>query len=210
MDPNLVVSRPDAVFPAGARPITPAGSHGEQFVGDIHPPLYEQAKAGNLFWGGTLAAGTTIPVSTATAATFVLWNPLGSGKNLVLYNYYVGFSGTTTGVIAGLGLGYLSSVGAGTALPTGQTALTPVNGIVGGGNASVAKLLSVATIVAATYFLNMGLSWGTTTDGAGIITGSFDFKGGLILPPGVLVHVVGTVAQSQPCGQTFVWAEEAF
>lgn len=210
MDPLLVVARPDVTWPIGSRPITPAGVHGEQYVGRIHPPLYEQAKAGNLYWGSTLVGGTIIPVNAASlVSTFTLWNPLGSGKNLVLQLYTVGLFNSATAVIGGLGLVYQAGVGSGVVIPSSQTALTPVNGLVGSGNNTVAKLLSAGTCTGTpTFLMSLGMSWGTTTSAPGIFKGQFDFNGGLIIPPGVQVMTTSNAAQTAVMGQTFCWTEE--
>lgn len=210
MDINGIVSRPDAAFPVGARPISPMGVHGEFLVGEIHGPYYEQAKAGNFFWGATLTAGTTIPVNAASlVSTFTLWNPLGSGKNLVLYEYVLAIAGTTAVVIGYAGLFFQKAVGASAAVaPTSQTALTPVNGIIGGGNAPVATLLSAGTLTGTPTIWGPLVCFGATAALGGPQVARYDFKGGLIVPPGVLITIAGNVAQTQPMGQMFAWSEE--
>lgn len=168
-----------------------------------------QALAGEVFVGSTLTAGTTIPVNAASlVSTFTLWNPLGSGKNVVLYQYLLALAGTTTVVIGYAGLFFQSGVGAGVVAPTSQTALTPVNGNIGAGLASVAKLLSAGTLTGTPTILMPMISFGTTGGALGPAAPStFAFNGGLVIPPGVLVTVAGNVAQTQPMAQTFIWAE---
>lgn len=167
-----------------------------------------QATSGDVFIGSTATAGTTIPINAASlVSTFTLWNPLGSGKNVVLYEYVLGLAGTTAVVIGYAGLFFQTSIGAGVAVPSSQTALTPVNGIIGAGLASVAKLLSAGTLTGTPSILMPMVTFGATAALGGPLVARYTFQGGMILPPGVLVTVAGNVAQTQPMAQTFIWAE---
>lgn len=186
-----------------------AGKAGEQIVTELHGKWYTQAYRGNVFIGSTALAGTVIPINAASlVSTFTLWNPLGSGKNLEMISYDLGIAGTTTAVIGSIGLVYQAGIGAGIVIPTSQTALTPVNAMVGLGNAPVGKLLSAGTLTGTPTVLgSLGISFGTTGASPGPATAHYEFDGKLIIPPGVLVTTVSTAAQTQAMQQQFIWAE---
>mgnify|MGYP001588060809 CR=1 FL=1 len=46
--------------------------------------------------GGTAVAGVKPPATNATAQTYAIWNPLGSGKNIVPLRMDIGFVDTTS------------------------------------------------------------------------------------------------------------------
>lgn len=186
------------------------GRQGEGLVSELHGKWYTQARDGNVFHGSSLVAGTIIPISTATAATFALYNPLGSGVNLELIAYELGMT-VVTDIASPIGLGYSASVGGSVVAPTTVTALTPVNGLLGKGNAPQARLYSAATIVATTYFktlFNFTATNATAGNALGPASFKYDFDGSIIMPPGTLIHVCGLVAPSaSPVTHDFVWAE---
>src|SRR3990167_7337716 len=75
------------------------GRQGEQLTADLHGKWYSAALNGRLFIGSSLIAGVTIPVNTATAATFTLFNPLGSGVNVELATLDIGWPAGATTVV---------------------------------------------------------------------------------------------------------------
>lgn len=176
------------------------GKQGEALMSEVHGKWYNAAIRGNLFIGSTAAAGTTVPVSSATAATFTLYNPIGSGVNVELVRYNAG-STTTTLVAGGILLGLASNL---IVAPTSVTALTTRAALLGGNAAAKARLYSVATIVATTDFYTMFSVSATSGLGPNF---SHDFDGSVVLAPGSLAHVCAFAAQTQTWDQTFVWAE---
>ena len=200
---------PTASVATGSQPVG-LGKQTDLWVSETHGKWYTQAVNGNVFHGSTLVAGTIIPISTATAATFVLYNPLGSGVNLELIAYELGISVVTV-IASPIGLGFSSSVGGSVAVPTSVTTLTPRNGLLGAGKSPQAQLYSVATVVATTYFktlFNFTATNATAGNSLGPALYHYDFDGSLILPPGTLVQTCGLVAPSTSAStQGFVWAE---
>jgi hypothetical protein len=183
------------------------GRSGEAYNVDIHGKYYTAGYRANTFIGTTLVAGTIIPISSATAATFALFNPFGSGKNVELISYDMSFL-TATAVVGALELTVLTGVGSSVAIPTSVTAIVPLANPIGGpGGVPVAQLYSAATVVASTKIIALGLAFGTTTEQAGPIEAHLDFDGKIILAPGTLVHVTGNVAQTAAALQQFVWSE---
>lgn len=198
-----IVTNPAATRqPIGAVPAAvPLGQQAEQYISEIHGPFWAAAVSGNLFRGSTAAAGTTIPISSATAATFTLYNPIGSGVNVELVKYR-GIVQNATLVVSSILLGISSPL---TVAPTGLTALTTGPALFGGNGTPKAQLYSVATITATTVFHTIGGY--TATSGLTQVCEA-DLKGdGIGIAPGTLVHVCGTAAQTSAACQTLIWAE---
>jgi hypothetical protein len=165
---------------------------------------------GQCFIGSTAATGVDIPIYTATAAhTAVLWNPGGSGVNLVLNTFSAGQADATTPAIAGLGLSYLLNTGS--AIGTGAPVVTFTDAIVQNAKIGVggAKArFGAASISATSFLMSLGASQDSTTPGANIDTSAFNFNGSVIVPPSTLVAVVGVpIAFGQAMAVSISWAE---
>lgn len=177
------------------------GKAGEGVVTELHGKWYTSNYRNQVFMSGGAAAGTTIPASNATAATFTLYNPIGSGKVLELIKLNVSILNATT-VVSGISLGLISGL---LVAPTSVTAIPVVsaNGLAVASPAG--QLWSAATLAAAAtrFFTLFSVS---ATSGA-FPNFNYDFDGSLLLQPGSLVHVVGTAAQSSASLQSIVWAE---
>jgi len=172
---------------------------------------YDQVAAGRVFIGSTAAAGTAFPISTGTAVTFGLWNT-SSDKNAVLLCLRAGY---TSGTIA-LGTWGLADQYCGFALGTAAplsvfTNGTPKNALVGAGNASAMRFTpSAGTLTAGgTALAWYGGSQESATAGLGIWGINWDFDGSVIVPPGQLVFVCGSVAQTALYSMSLAWAEVA-
>lgn len=170
---------------------------------------FPDALAGNVFMGSTAAAGTAFPISTGTAVTFGLWN-VSPNKAAVLMQLDVGY---TSGTIA-LGTLGIANQYCGFALATAAplsafTDGTPKNALLGTGNASSMRFTpSAATLTAggtALCWLGKGIE--SATAGLGVFDGQYDFEGSIIVPPGQLVFVCGSVAQTALFSMTLTWAE---
>jgi hypothetical protein len=204
LNQGITASIPTASLAAGLNPVVSQGKRGEQWVAELLGKYGTLNENGCVFIGSTAVAGTTIPVNAATlVSTFTLFNPAASGKNLHLISYDLGIDGTTAVVIGSVFLFHQIN---GAALAT-LTSLTPVNGKIGGGLASVANLYSAATYTGTPVLLKPILSFGATSALGGPDVAHVDFDGTIIVPPGVSITVAGNVAQTQPMAQSFVWAE---
>lgn len=170
---------------------------------------YTETAAGQVFIGSTAAAGTAFPISTGTAVTFGLWNT-STTKNAVLLGFEAGYTSGTIAIgefgIANQNVGFAI----GTAAPLSAfTAGTPKNGLVGQG-ASSAMLFtpSAATLTAGgTALLWMGGSNEIATAAPGVSVMHYDFDGKVIVPPGNLVFVCGSVAQTGLFTMSLIWSE---
>ena len=175
---------------------------------------YVDAFLGNVFVGTTAAAGVILPVYSNTAQTFVIWNPLGSGKNIIPINLTIGYV-STTAAASNFVLAYQTGCGAQSATASPITAITlatPVNMNLGAGNSSIAKFApATATFTAGLTLLkstgfNQLVTTAATTGGVGW-TWREDYDGTLIIPPGVALAVCGNIAPLQTNDVSLVWEE---
>lgn len=170
---------------------------------------YPESSAGRVFVGSTAAAGTAFPISTGTAVTFGLWNTSNT-KNAVLLDFNAGYTSGTIAIgefgLANQFCGYAI----GTAAPLSAfTDGTPKNGLVGYGAASAMRFTpSLATLTAGgTALLWMGGSNEIATASPGVSNMHYDFDGKVIVPPGQLVFICGSVAQTGLFTMSLAWAE---
>ncbi len=137
----------------------------------------------------------------------MIWNPSGSGKNLVLHKVTVGYTGTTWAV-GHLEYGVLT--GAGSQIGTGApiVSLTQVSGVnllLGAGNVSAMRFAptTVSLVAAPTFLCTMGISSfaATATTALANMTMVDMINGMIIVPPGVAFFVM---AQAAVAGVTCV------
>lgn len=170
---------------------------------------YSETALGRVFIGSTAVGGTAFPISTGTAVTFGLWNT-SANKNAVLLSFHAGY---TSGTIA-IGEFGIANQYAGFSLATAAplsafTDGTPKNALLGNGNASSMRFTpSAATLTTGgTAALWMGGSNEIATAAPGVSVMNYDFDGKLIVPPGQLVFVCGSVAQTGLFTMSLVWSE---
>ena len=117
----------------------------------------QQALAGQGFIGSTAAAGVAIPLTTATAQVFGLWNPAGSGVKAVLDKLSLGIATLGTNIVAALNWSHLpnagATIGAAGAPITAFTDTTIRNCIVGAGNAAKCRFTGSAATTSAIFHL---------------------------------------------------------
>lgn len=170
---------------------------------------YTDSFLGRSFIGSTPAAGVAFPISTGTAVTFGLWNT-SSKFNAVLQYLKASY---TSGTIA-LGTWGIANQYCGFAIGTAAplsafTDATPKNAFLGGGNVSQMRFTaSAATLTAGgTQATWLGAGQESATAGLGIWGVREDFDGSIIVPPGQLVFVCGSVAQTGLYSMSLQWAE---
>lgn len=171
--------------------------------------LYPAVAAGNVFIGSTAAAGTAFPISTGTAVTCGIWNT-SQNKNAVILKVNMG---VTSGTIAlgeiGLANQYVGfNIATGAAM-TAFTAGTPKNALTGLGKASAMSFTPSAATLAAggTALLWSGKSIESATVGLGIFNAEWDVNGAVVVTPGQIVFVCGSVAQTALFTISMVWEE---
>jgi hypothetical protein len=146
-------------------------------------------------FGGANSALVTLSAGLSTTYTgLVLYNPLGSGKNLVPNKVGVASKvAQTSAQVISLGQGFSATAF------SGVTALTPKSKFIGQ-PAGVGLLASAATLpVAPTYDMVLGLldtgAITVATEGLGLL----DVEGSYVIPPGgylCILSDVGSVASS--------------
>lgn len=175
------------------------GKLGDLIVSQLHGEYYEQAVRGNLFSGANQAAQA---VSAALATTYTglcLYNPVGSGKNLVPLKAKYALS-LAPAAVATLGLiGGFAATGGVTAL---TSEVVPTQNIIGGPR-GVGKLLNQATIVTPTWLAHHvdGFTAAAFPGPAPV----WDLEGLFIVPPGGFI-AIGALTAVTGLGM-WVWEE---
>jgi hypothetical protein len=174
---------------------------------------YHAAKQGRLFMGSEAAAGVVLPIYSATAAKFVLWNPANSGVNLVLVRFTATYIDTTcaaTGFTIGIGKNAGSSLATGGVSAFTETVpeRAPFGSSTGGNQV---RFSLAATIIAPTVLYQMGENQLvlTATDAT---TAHFvfrhDFDGEMVIAPNNLISIGGNIAQLGKWSSSMMWVEE--
>ena len=192
------------------------GAEFEQLMDMLHGKHYQDALAGRVFSQTTTPLGLAIPIYTSTAPVGnALWNPTGSKVNVELINYN---ASRVSGVEAFGTVGLMYRKVAQSAIATGAkitafSEVAPINGLLGGGLTSHVKSSNAGTItisagVAAEYIRNLfGMLPVIDTSVAESPVKEVDFEGKIIVPPGVIVWVTGSVASVALFAQTLTWKE---
>ena len=86
---------------------------------------------------------------------------------------------------------------------------TPKNARLGGGNASSMRFTpSAATLTTGGTALKwLGKTIESATAGLGVFDGHYEFNGGVIVMPGQLVFVCGSIAQTGLFSMSLTWSE---
>ncbi len=171
---------------------------------------YEDIKAGNIFIGSTAVAGVALPISTGTAVTCALWNT-SINRNATLLGVAIGY---TSGTIA-LGEFGIANQFVGNAVATGgpitaATTGSPKNAYLGAGLSSIMTFIPATATLAAggTAAIWLGKSIESATAGLGIFDGYRMLDVPLVLPPGQIAFICGSVAQTGIFTCSMMWREE--
>jgi hypothetical protein len=200
-----VAKPPASSYAPGANPPLAQDQFGAGFFTELNA-RYANLVAAGLMFGVQYASGATAAASATAAGAFSLYNPQGSGKNLVIIDIATAFASLaagTTSLIVGAQVSGINGI------PTTVTAgSTPQNLLAGAGSASIAKTYTVATtvgastvvarVVAALYF---DLAAGDTV---ALIKDQID--GGIIIPPGGIMNLV-SVSGTPTIIPSITWAE---
>jgi hypothetical protein len=194
------------------------GKQSELVATELHGKYYTQAYRGNAYYASIAATGVvTTAFSTLAYVGGLLWNPQGSGKNLVPIRAVQGRILAATTVCA-FGHAYQANVGSGVGTAAPLSAFTtiaaalrgPLNqpGVTGQGN-------SVALVGAGGTFTT-ALVWGRAngfaagTETTAIVEQAYveDFDGMVIIPPGtIFAFFAATAAQGGTWLPSIIWEE---
>ena len=171
---------------------------------------YADIKAGNIFIGSTAVAGVALPISTGTAVTCALWNT-SINRDATLLGVAIGY---TSGTIA-LGEFGIANQAVGNTVGTGAplaaaTSGTPKNAYLGQGlSSSMTFIPATATLTAGgTAVQWLGKSIESATPGLGVFDGYRMLDVPLVLPPGQIAFICGSVAQTGVFTCSLMWREE--
>ena len=165
---------------------------GEEIVSQLHGPLFEANRRGNVYSGVTAVTGVAPGTAIGTTAAFALFNPLNSGVELVVLKASMSYlSGT-------LGIGFVNWIYHTAAVQAGAAVTgTAISVVRGNGKSGVGqgKPLTTATVVAgvlARPFANLPPMLAST-----VLTPwrlDDDVDGALIAQPGGAVSLQATAA----------------
>jgi len=177
-------------------------------------PYYDLVKQGKVFTGNIASAGVILPIFSNTTQQVGLWNPIGSGVDIVLLRLGLTYV-SGTGAAGGYVLGYLANapaaIGTGLAI-TAFTETAAISSYPGGGFSSVAKFAQGATITvtAPTVKRHLGINQNAfTAAGTGQMPYDVErsFFGLEVLTPGTAVFVAGNIATLATFSGGITWAE---
>ncbi len=181
-----------------------SGRSGEGVVADAHGRYQEAASRGNVYFACN-QAGIAIPVGLTTAAkNFTLYNPAGSGKNLVLLE--ITFAMTVQPSASPGAVMLVGNLTATQAAPATKTAETVRNALLGG-PAGVGLVYNTTTLAATPVALRniCSIAWVTATVPTTISAVKDEVAGAIIIPPGIYVSVAATAACTAQFSMT--WEE---
>lgn len=167
-------------------------------------PAYEQMVLdGNVYIGANLG-GTPVTTQVGLSATtpaLTLYNPIGSGVNLVLITTTVNITASPAAA-AGLMLAYNF---ASAAAPSATTLANVTNAKIGTAKQPIGQCYRICTLAAAPiYTRSMGGPIGAASTSGVVLRDNID--GEIVLSPGVAISVQSTSAAAIIA--TFTWKEQ--
>lgn len=188
------------------------GSHAEGIVQQAGGKYKEATKRGNVYSAMTAVSGVAPGTALGTTAAFCLYNPIGSGKNLIVQKLGMGLISGTLG--AGIVNITSDTVPSPAAIPTG-TAITPRNRNTGAPNASAASPLTTATVTTtAGKMIGILCSLNEVVVATTAVNDEIiekDIDGEIVVAPGsyVCLHATAAAGSSPLVVFTATWEEEA-
>lgn len=180
------------------------GKTGEMLVGQAHGKYYEAAVRGRLHYSHCAARAMSAPATSAIGN--IIWNPPGSGVNLVFTQYNIIYLVTDADALE-VDFCYSPQ----TAVP-GSVTVANASGpcLVGpaGTPTSAAKAYAIATITTAAIPIRALMEIGDARLTLGPRNCSGDLEGSIIIPPGYLASL-HTIAAAGTAGvtSTLFWEE---
>jgi hypothetical protein len=196
----------------GQNLVAGCGEFSEVLVTELQPRYYENTYRGQKFSAQVANANPT-GVSTgilgaAGTPLLLVWNPTGTGKNLVVVQTYIAIRNNGT-VSPG---SFVWSAGPTT--PVTANLSQPLNMLTYQASGSVAKFVAnaAATGLSALLYVRpiMGVGAATTATTTGFPQGYEETAGGLIVPPGCAAAIISTVTGTAAAVDAgIVWDEVA-
>lgn len=157
-----------------------------------HADYFDSVRRGGVFSGMTAVGGVAPGTSIATTAAFSLYNPLGSGVNLIVLRTSVSYLSGTLGAGALL---YTANVNPAAAATTG-TAITSTNAYFGAGAPAKGAPLTTATLPVTPTLIRpfCGLQASLASTATSPWQLMEDVKGEFIIAPGCTLSLMGVSA----------------
>ena len=181
-------------------------------------PRRELAAVGKIFTGNAAAAGAILPIFSATAQKFGIWNPAGSGVLAEIISVRMTYVGTNAAA-GGYVLAHLSDAPANLATAARITAFTegtPLSSLMGEGpNAKVKFAPAVATVTAPVIGRHLGINQdaslvaGAVQQANGPIGDNFE-DGEVLLPPGNALFIAGNISTLVVWACGITWGEHDY
>jgi len=170
-------------------------------VQDLHGRYYESAFRGNVWTLSTAVGGVTIASANVIAASagspiVGVYNPVNSGKNLVIMRATTMLTSGTAGA-GGLVWGIIAP-NAGVTAAGGNGAINNATFVTGG---SIAKTFTASALTGAGASVLFRFVGGSTTGAAGAnanLTVNEETAGDIICPPGGVVGIFAAAAGTSP------------
>lgn len=181
------------------------GRQGDQMTSLLHGRFYEQTYRGNIFANGTVAlvalSANTISLTATTTPILGVYNPYGSGVNLVILQAALSSGVNNTAAVGPGAFVWATSTG-NTVISTGST---PFSRLLGGTAARGKGLAGVAltgltnnlVVAHASDFPSPNVITTTaipTTATTPMISMSSQVDGSIIVPPGGVLALLNTVS----------------
>lgn len=168
---------------------------GSQAVQDSHAKFQEAVYRGRVWTVTVGAAGVAPGTALGTAPPLTIFNPVGSGVNLILWKAHMGYISGTLG--AG-NIVWAYNIQTTLVAPTGGTALTPNNNLVGVATSGQAKAFTGSTVsTSQTLFRPTGVSLGAALATTATFAASPVYEpveGELVVIPGACLSLQGIAA----------------
>jgi len=179
-----------------------ASKTGELITGYAHPRYFEAAQRGKLFF--SYAAAATLTAVNTTYTGHALYNPLGSGVNLVLSKIAIIVS-VTSASMTGIALATNLQASA----PTGLTAVDRQGNCLIGNAAGAVLGYKAATLAAAGTSLLALIHNTAAIATTGVDQLVVDLEGSVIIQPGYTVHLaaLGAASAASAVTSSFIWEE---
>jgi len=173
-----------------------------------HARYQEAVYRGSVFSAANQASQALTAVGTAMTG-FVLYNPINSGKNLVLWEVDIALSAAVAGTASAQVISLAGAVGPNVAAPTSTTALTIVNNLLNPASTAVAKAYSTSTTVGVTPTIIKPLFGLQAATAVGLAIFQFDdeIAGQIVIPPGVFVCLAFTGGAAPSAISSMTWEE---
>ena len=191
---------PDGVY----NPIR-LGKSGEVAVTQAHSPNAEIVVRGHAYIASQDVAGVAPGTALGTTPPLALWNPTGSGKNLIVMKAYLGYVSGTLGA----GTVCLAQVTQ-PAAPTTGTELVPVNALLGGPR-GIGRAFTGSTVAGTPTIVRGSFVLGAFLASTAVVPGLLkdDIVGEIVVAPGncLVMQAVAAAGTTPLTLMSITWEE---